>query len=137
MSILSQWAICFILGLSMGGAGAWKVQNLRHDAAELAAKKAADAKEQNWRDDSKVAEDVNREEQDAVHASHLSDLARLRDKFERLSKAPGSACNAASTPTIALSEQSASRVIAIGADADTVAADLRTCQAYVKAVTAR
>jgi hypothetical protein len=121
----------FLAGLAAGGTGAWKVQAWRHDAAELAAKKAADQKEANWRADAETIEEVQSNEVDRLNAEHLAALRRVRNRYA-VPAAAGSSQPAASAPI--LLESGAAAVAGLEADAERVRIDYAACRAWVEAV---
>jgi hypothetical protein len=98
------------------------------DAAQALAKatQAAREKEQNWQSDAATADKVHDEEIARIHAQHLRDLERLRDRApKRLPETPA-ACAGASPA--ALSTPDSAVVTGWGAEFDSLRAEYAKCK---------
>lgn len=129
VAVLVLLGVTFGAGYSLGT----RIKQGEWDAARLAAKASAEQTERNWQDDAQVAQEMHDEELRAVNDRLADALERLRARPGRMPEASVPACNGAtgaqlSGPDAAFLEREAAR-------ADSIAADLEACRAWVEAVT--
>lgn len=123
--MIYTYVACLVLGLAVGFSSAWRVQSWRHDANILAQQKQAEEREEQWQQDANTADEVHDEEIKRIHAEHLRDLERLRNRpAKRLPSTP-EGCSGAS-PT-ALSAEDSAVVRGWGAEFDSLRAEYQKC----------
>lgn len=130
MSLPALLVAAFFAGLAFGGSGAWKIQSWRHDAQLLAQQTKADERESQWQQDANTADEVHDEEIKRIHAEHLRDLERLRNRPAKRLPATPESCSGAS-PT-ALSAEDSAVARGWGAEFDNLRAEYIKCKAAVE-----
>lgn len=129
--------IC-LMGAAYGG-GRWhqyKSDAKNVAAVELKATQEARAKEAAWAETTSRIRDAKDREIEGVNAQLVDALDRLRDRSERRLPVAAACSSDGSGATGAhLSRPDGEFLARLAASADKTAADLRACQAWVKAVT--
>lgn len=120
-------AFLALTGWFYGGIQTYRLQGLKLKNAEATGKaeKAARNKEAQWQQDAATADEVHDEEVTRIHAEHVRDLERLRNRpAKRLPETPAS-CSGAS-PT-ALSAEDSAVARGWGTEFDLLRAEYQKC----------
>lgn len=121
-----------------GVGGFLKGTSYEKGKAEVALAKAVDKareREEAWRSDAATIEGVHDEELRRIAAQHVRDLAGLRRAANRLPETATCAADGSGATGRQLSQPDAQFLVGLAAAADATAADLRSCQSWVKSVT--
>lgn len=130
MSLPALLVAAFLAGLALGGGGAWRVQSWRHDAQLLQQQKKAEAREDQWQQDAATADEVRDEEVNRIHAEHVRDLERLRNRpAKRLPETPANCAGASPT---ALSAPDSEVARGWGTEFDSLRAEYAKCKSAVE-----
>ena len=133
MSLPALLVAAFLAGSLFSGIGVWKVQAWRHDSQILAQQAKADEREAQWQQDANTADQVHDEQIQKIHADHVLELKRVRQRAERRPEATAPACQGSSGKELAVGD--AEFLAGYAADAAVQQAALRQCEAWVEAVT--
>lgn len=107
--------------------------NERHEFKRLQAVEAAREKEANWQSDVEVLTNVHQAELARVAAARDAAVRELRNRPDRMPAAATAAC--AGSTGAELSRPDAEFLAGEAARADSLAADLGTCRAWIETVT--
>lgn len=130
MSLPALLVAAFLAGLALGGGGIWKVQAWRFDSQLLQQQKKAEAREDQWQQDAVTADEVRDEEVNRIHAEHVRDLERLRNRpAKRLPETPAS-CAGASPAALSAPDSEVAR--GWGTEFDNLRAEYAKCKAALE-----
>lgn len=134
---MNPYAILVALALLAGSYGGGRWQQWRSDdkaqaAAILKSTQDARTKESNWQSDAATADEVHDEELSRIHAQHLRDLERLRNRTaERLPATPASCAGASPA---ALSAKDSAVAVGWGAEFDSLRSEYSKCKSAVERI---
>jgi len=137
MTITTFIGSCLLSALVAGAGGLVLGSKYEQGKAAIAlqkAKKEKDDTEERWSLNAQALEEVKDDEIREIHASHLSDLAKLRNRPSARLPQTSSCANSSGATGQQLSGPDADFLRGLAARADEQSAYLRSCQAWIRAV---